>query len=1057
MSRLYGHYVESDPASVRDQRHKKVSEHLEASAANQSGKNFLVVRGIFNSVTWTLHVPEPHNATEENLTKLIKSALVHADSITNPSNPKSDLYQLNSSPVGKVTVVSPDLWEILTLQRNLVAVTGGIFDPAICPRWRIAKDYVRRGLHDSQNLPTCNTMAQSFSFEGDLFVRKVTRLHDEAEIDLGASSKGYAVDAVCRTLSGAGYRSFLFEYGNTRKVLGTHPWVFPIALSDGTKLRAMPLTDGMALSISSDTAHRMYNTTALPIMGPTSWFRESHPDSIGLVAVTSCSAAVASALCVTGMLLNDVDKVVEQLTTHWTRSLTPVFDAVIYVDGPARLCTLQDTSFEEADARRAALRLCTTPKVAIVGGGIAGMCAALEAAACGAKVTLLESSRDGLGGTAMKAWSGITAMGTAAQRRIKVSDSHELLLADSGDRSLWTNQTRRAITWLTQMTPPLEVVCQAAGHSVPRVHSFAQKPFSKDFVPFGRTLVESLHAAVKKCPDNIVVHIGAQATGLVQETLKEDIEDRMGTHIIGVVYEIGRRTVEMHCEAVILCAGSTKLPFVPLEWISGKEGFAQASSPPRPSVLDATCESPRAQISRSVSMRMGAPQTMSSRITTFVDDNGEPTVWLGCGPGAFKQYFPTFILFAGAILVDHTGKRFVDEKSSMETLCTAVSQQSRVTCIVNSSVRENLPFPLDRVLPMKTVSSLDDLAISTGAKADALVALFAELQASGTRPFSPEDSTFQITPIGVLKHGNTGGICVLPSGEICPAKRLIGGILAAGDAVNASRRLEGNALLGAIIRGRAAGYRAATIKQRKPTCLSSAEFVRLEVSDVQTLHNECFALSVRHSGALQTSGVQVGQYVEIRRNVRGRVIGTVCGMLTRPEGDRGTLTLCLLKKDALHTAIAMSCTDGTPVELRVAGNCFIERRRPGECRLNGKGLFREATFVCSGLHAVVLILSAVKGLLAPPYGERTRGVRVFASVETDAEKAFVEALCEDRATASLISFVEDATAVDVLSIPSPASDHAVFVCCVELEEQKKIKETLVTQQGHDEQMVTVWE
>lgn len=67
--------------------------------------------------------------------------------------------------------------------------------------------------------------------------------------------------------------------------------------------------------------------------------------------------------------------------------------------------------------------------VIVVGGGIAGMCAALEADACGSRVLLVEGTQR-LGGAARISGGGICATGTTLQRRLGVDDDPALALRD---------------------------------------------------------------------------------------------------------------------------------------------------------------------------------------------------------------------------------------------------------------------------------------------------------------------------------------------------------------------------------------------------------------------------------------------------------------------------------------------------------------------------------------------------------------------------------------------------------------------------------------------------
>jgi predicted oxidoreductase len=69
--------------------------------------------------------------------------------------------------------------------------------------------------------------------------------------------------------------------------------------------------------------------------------------------------------------------------------------------------------------------------VIVIGGGIAGICAALELLDAGRRVLLLErDTEDNFGGLAKESFGGIFLVGTPEQRRAGVRDTPELALAD---------------------------------------------------------------------------------------------------------------------------------------------------------------------------------------------------------------------------------------------------------------------------------------------------------------------------------------------------------------------------------------------------------------------------------------------------------------------------------------------------------------------------------------------------------------------------------------------------------------------------------------------------
>ena len=70
-------------------------------------------------------------------------------------------------------------------------------------------------------------------------------------------------------------------------------------------------------------------------------------------------------------------------------------------------------------------------EVIIIGGGIAGICAALELLGAGRKGLLLDRDKaENFGGLARESFGGIFLVGTPEQRRAGIRDTPDLALAD---------------------------------------------------------------------------------------------------------------------------------------------------------------------------------------------------------------------------------------------------------------------------------------------------------------------------------------------------------------------------------------------------------------------------------------------------------------------------------------------------------------------------------------------------------------------------------------------------------------------------------------------------
>lgn len=225
----------------------------------------------------------------------------------------------------------------------------------------------------------------------------------------------------------------------------------------------------------------------------------------------------------------------------------------------------------------------TKRPVIIVGGGLAGLTAAVRAEQLGLSVVLLEKESR-VGGNSAKATSGsfllsstlisssgINACGTSVQRDNNIEDSIDLFIHDtteSGDGYAVPELVRRLATesatsfdWLVDFGASLTQLTQLGGHSVARTHKIP--PLYEMNVPprvltlrpngrpvgVGYTIVTSLkdHAVQS---DSIGIILGCRVTELVLEN----------NEIAGVRYhkasENGDEERTLLGSAVILATGT---------------------------------------------------------------------------------------------------------------------------------------------------------------------------------------------------------------------------------------------------------------------------------------------------------------------------------------------------------------------------------------------------------------------------------------------------------------------------------------------------------------------
>src|ERR1700684_296869 len=145
--------------------------------------------------------------------------------------------------------------------------------------------------------------------------------------------------------------------------------------------------------------------------------------------------------------------------------------------------------------------------VVVVGSGVAGLCAAVEAAEAGARVAVLERDA-GLGGASGMSGAACNIVGTPLQKSLGIEDDVELALADwirTGGPTADAEWARRYLErsyadvyeWCERLGTTWAALSQPEGNSVPRVHTPAG---------WGRGIIEALVGRAKSL--GIEIHAG---------------------------------------------------------------------------------------------------------------------------------------------------------------------------------------------------------------------------------------------------------------------------------------------------------------------------------------------------------------------------------------------------------------------------------------------------------------------------------------------------------------------------------------------------------------------
>lgn len=474
------------------------------------------------------------------------------------------------------------------------------------------------------------------------------------------------------------------------------------------------------------------------------------------------------------------------------------------------------------------------PHVIVVGGGLAGLSAAIEASRHGARITVIEKEKS-LGGNSAKATSGINAAESTAQKELGISDSVDSFVKDtlaSGDGlskpelvHILAGKSAEAMDFLRSFGLNLVDVVQLGGHGIPRTHRIPPTADGRP-VPVGFTIVSTLRKYVENDLRNT-------AQVLVNSAFKSLILE--GDRVVGITYEAEDKTLHQLHGTVILTAGGyandhtedslldkhvpslAKLPTTNGPWATGD-------------VIKATGAAGLSLI------HMDQVQTHP---TGFLEPSNPKHHTKFLAPEALRG--------CGAILLDGEGRRFVDELGRRDHVTDAIFSHCKhyqdddampvvAIMLMNDEIIKRFGAPSAAFYEKKgiieNVGSLDKLA----ARLQVDAAVLTDTLASHNRgaesgkdefgktafpaSFTPDDN-FYIAYITPTLHYCMGGLEISAKAEVLsskPEKKPVAGLYGAGEVtggVHGANRLGGNSLLECVVFGRVAGYHAAHYRREK--------------------------------------------------------------------------------------------------------------------------------------------------------------------------------------------------------------------------------------------------
>lgn len=299
---------------------------------------------------------------------------------------------------------------------------------------------------------------------------------------------------------------------------------------------------------------KLYSHVVNPQLGR---LLELNQTSLAQAVVVTKSCMVSDALATAVISKGDPSQARAMLDQFRTGYKTPVRDYLLYARQGPRIIRLSIPGIESKSDRERRLQRHQPATVIVVGGGLAGMSAAIEAADARAKVILLEKEPE-TGGNSAKATSGINGWGTDTQAEQGIADEERLFERDtfrSGlggrtDHSLvrtLSTKSSDAIHWLKHRHGiPLTVLSQLGGHSAKRTHrapAVNGRP-----VPIGWKITSTLRDTIRnEYKGKIEIRCGMNVTKLLHYIDADGVKTVTGVEVNG--------TETIEGDAVVLATG----------------------------------------------------------------------------------------------------------------------------------------------------------------------------------------------------------------------------------------------------------------------------------------------------------------------------------------------------------------------------------------------------------------------------------------------------------------------------------------------------------------------
>ncbi len=445
-----------------------------------------------------------------------------------------------------------------------------------------------------------------------------------------------------------------------------------------------------------------------------------------------------------------------------------------------------------------------TTEVLVIGGGGAGLSAAIAASENGAEVTLIEKLAF-VGGNTNYATGGLNAAETLEQEALGIEDSIDTFYADTmkGGKEIndpelvkvLTSEATNTVRWLTEKGADLTDVGVLGGSTNNRSH----RPTGG--APVGNHIVSVLNSNAKEMGVNILVSTTAQ------EVLVED------NAVTGVVVSAENgETYTIFADAVVIATGGYGANNdLVSEFVPELKGYGTTNAPGATGDVFKFTEN------------LGVDYINLDKIQTH------PTVMPS------NNYMITeAVRGTGAILVNREGTRFINELETRDVVSNAELAQTGQTAflVFDQNVRENLSaingyYEKGFLVEAESIEELaEKMEIPAEQLAQTVTTYNGYVNNNDDADFGRakmastiEKAPFYAVEVGPAVHHTMGGVKIDTETRVYNTEgNAIDGLFAAGEVaggVHGGNRLGGNAMADITVFGRIAGNNASAYVESK--------------------------------------------------------------------------------------------------------------------------------------------------------------------------------------------------------------------------------------------------